>query len=249
MEMATTATDPIYERRELQRMVYVPSKYLQRSILTTLIGQLKTNTEGRCGMEGYFGKDSITILNHSLGRVSSLNEKIEYRVRFQADICMPHPGQIFRTPILFRSKIGVHCELDPMKILLPRDIHIGSAEFEALGEGDEIELEVVGSQFQQQDTHIYVLAKYLRRTKIGTGSAVGADLEDIKIEDLESSEPVMPAAPPPSSEGVKMVTVVNNLPSQPGMPARRRRRLVKPTGNEGTLQINVGGETNATREA
>lgn len=230
----TMAADPVYERRELTRTVSVPSKYLQKSIQTSLLGQLKMNVEGRCGMEGYVAKDSITILSHSMGRVNTLNEKVEYRVRFQSDICMPHPGQIFRVPIIFKSKIGVHCELEPMKILLPRDLHLGNSEFESLGEGDEIEVEVVGSQFQQQDTHIYVLSKYLRR--ISAGREAPVEEEEVKVEELQ------PKQEQPSGEGVKMINVApDELKAEPAKAApRRRRRLGPAQPNEGILQLNVG---------
>lgn len=247
MENSLVVVDPIYERRQLTRNVSVPSRYLQRSIQTSLLGQLKSNIEGKCGMEGYVAKNSITILNHTMGRISTMNDKAEYRVTFQVDICMPHPGQIFRAPISFRSKIGVHCELDPMKILMPRDLHLGNTEYESLGEGDEIEIEVVGSQFQQQDTHIYVLGKFLKRTAVSK-SLPGAPIEQevLNIDMPENVAPQEEATAPPSGDNVvKMISVAPSAMQADGAPARRRRRLVKPTTNDGVLQINVGG-TNPT---
>lgn len=225
--------DPVFERRELVRTISVPSRSLQRIIQPSLLAQLKNTVEGKCGMEGYVGRDSITILSHTLGRVNPLEEGVSYRVAFQADICLPHPGQVFKVPVVFRSKIGLHAELDPMKILLPRDLHLGNAEFEAVEEREEIELEVIGSQFQQQDTHIYVLGKLKRRVM----PAPAPLLEETPVPEAEVAAP-----PPPADGGVKVVTVQGPLTPQ-GDPVRRRRRLVKPGTNEGVLQINVpGGE-------
>lgn len=234
--------DPIYERRELKRNVVVPSRYLQRSIAPSLLGQLKMNSEGKCGMEGYIAKDSITILSHSLGRVNTLEEGVSYRVHFQADICMPHPGQQFRVPVIFRSKIGVHCELDPMKILLPRDLHLGNAEFDAIEENEEIDIEVVGSQFQQQDTYIYVLGTLKRRVSPAPALPDVEMPEEVGVED---GAPVAAAAGSNAAGGD--VKVVNVSPGTGAMqePARRRRRLVKPGLNEGVLQINVPGAEGA----
>lgn len=237
--------DPVYERRELQRTVVVPSRYLQRSIAPSLLGQLKMNTEGKCGMEGYIAKDSITILSHSLGRVSTLEEGVSYRVQFQADVCMPHPEQVFRVPVIFRSKIGVHCELDPMKILLPRDLHLGNADFDAIEENEEIDIEVVGSQFQQQDTYIYVLGTLKRRV------VPAPALPEVEMPEGVDVEEGAPPAPAPSGSNaaggdVKIVNVAPPAAGAPGQePVRRRRRLVKPGLNEGVLQINVPGAEGA----
>lgn len=239
----TMSADPVYERRELTRTVSVPSKYLQRSIQTSLLGQLKANVEGRCGMEGYIAKDSITILSHSMGRVNTLNEKVEYRVRFQSDICMPHPGQVFRVLINFRSKIGVHCEMEPMKILLPRDLHLGNPEFESLAEGDEIEVEVVGSQFQQQDTHIYVLSKYLRRISVARAEGPAPTEEaEVNVEELKP----LTNEEAPKGDTKSISVAPENLQAEPSkVPARRRKRLAPAQPSTGILQLNVGA-TNAT---
>lgn len=224
--------DPVYERRKLTRVVTVPSRFLQRTVLPSLLSQLKMTVEGRCGMEGYIAKDSVTVLSHTLGRVNTLEEGVSYRVAFQADICMPHPGQVFKVPVVFRSKIGVHAELDPMKILLPRDLHLGNAEFDAIEEKEEIEIEVVGSQFQQQDQHIYVLGKLKRRVMLAPPDVIPA--EEVKVGDEEAP------APPAEEGGVKVVNVAGPTGIDAGAP-RRRRRLVKPGTSEGVLQINVPG--------
>jgi DNA-directed RNA polymerase subunit E'/Rpb7 len=226
--------DPVYERRQLSRVVNVPSRYLQRTVLPSLLSQLKMTVEGRCGMEGYIAKDSVTILSHTLGRVNPLEEGVSYRVTFQADMCMPHPGQVFKVPVIFRSKIGVHAELDPMKILLPRDLHLGNAEFDAIEEREEIEIEVVGSQFQQQDAHIYVLGKLKRR--ILPAPALPLPQEEIAVGEQEEAAP---PPPPPVEGGVKVVSVSGSTGIE--APARRRRRLMKPGTSEGVLQINDAG--------
>jgi DNA-directed RNA polymerase subunit E'/Rpb7 len=236
--------DPVYERRELRRNVAVPSRYLQRSIAPSLLGQLKMQVEGKCGMEGYVAKDSITILSHSLGRVNTLEEGVSYRVEFQADVCMPHPGQQFRVPVMFRSKIGVHCELDPMKILLPRDLHLGNADFDAIEENEEIDIEVIGSQFQQQDTYIYVLGTLKRRVLPAPALPAVEMPEGVGVEDGAPAAAGGP--PPPSGDGnVKVVSVAPAAAGVQEPAARRRRRLVKPGLNDGVLQINVPGAEGA----
>lgn len=151
--------DPLFERRALVRNVHIDAKFLQRNIQASILAQLRAKYEGICVAEGYIQRRSITIVEHSLGRTNLIKGGLDYTVKFQADVCMPHPGQVFRMPVSLKSKIGVHAEMTPIKALLPRDLHIGVTDFEDVGEKEEIEFEVVGSRFQQGDESIVVLGK------------------------------------------------------------------------------------------
>jgi len=151
--------DPLFERRELVRNVHIDSRFLQRNIQASLVAQLRMKYEGVCVAEGYIQRRSITIVDHSLGRINYIKGGLDYSVKFQADICMPHPGQVFRMPVVLKSKLGLHAEMTPIKTLLPRDLHIGITDFEDVGEKEEIEYEVVGARFQQGDESIVVLGK------------------------------------------------------------------------------------------
>lgn len=149
----------MFERRELVRNVHLDSKFLQRNIQASLLAQLRMKFEGKCVAEGYIQNRSITVADHSLGRVNYIKGGLDYTVKFQADICMPHPGQVLRMPVVLKSKLGLHAEQTPIKALLPRDLHIGLTDFEEVSEKEEIEFEVVGARFQQGDDSIVVLGK------------------------------------------------------------------------------------------
>jgi hypothetical protein len=118
---------------------------------------------------------SLTVVEHSLGRMNLIRGGLDYVVNFQADVCLPHPGQVFRAPVVLKSKIGLHAELPPLKILLPRDLHIGNAEFDEAAEQQEIEVEVIGARFQQGDETIVVLGKLRTLVQPEAPRAEGAD--------------------------------------------------------------------------
>ena len=122
--------DALYERRELNRSVHIDARFLQRNIHASLVAQLRHKYEGICLPEGYVQPRSITITEHSFGRTNILKGGLDYSVRFQADLCLPHAGPKFRAPVTLKSKIGLHAETDPIKVLLPRDIHIGNSDFD-----------------------------------------------------------------------------------------------------------------------
>jgi DNA-directed RNA polymerase subunit E'/Rpb7 len=209
--------DPLFERRELTRNVHVESRNLKKNIHSSLLAQLRHKYEGLCVAEGYIQPRSIVVVDYSLGRANLIKGGIDYVVRFQADVCMPHPGQVFRAPVTLRSKIGLHAEISPLKILIPRDLHIGNGEFDDTEEKQEIEFEVTGSRFQQGDESIVVLGKLRNVVR-------PADQEP--VESNEMSEPLL-AAPVSGSgtESDKRVVTVNVASTKAAEQMPRRRRL------------------------
>ena len=221
--------DPLFERRELVRNIRIDAKFLQRNIQASLVAQLRMKYEGVCVAEGYIQRRSITVVEHSLGRTNLIKGGLDYTVKFQADVCMPHPGQVFRAPVVLKSKIGVHAEITPIKVLLPRDLHVGSAEFDEIPENQEVEFEVVGARFQQGDDNIVVLGK-LR-------NVIQPEVEKAFAQ-AEAQETLI-AAPLPGAaapEGKKMVTVEVSSTKISGEPRRKRiqTKVAAPTNEPNT---------------
>lgn len=210
--------DPLFERRQLVRNIHVESRFLQRNMVASLLSHLRMKYEGVCVAEGFIARNSITVLEHSLGRANLIKGGLDYTVKFEADICMPHQGQVFRAPVSFKSKIGLHAEMAPLKVMIPRDLHIGNAEFDEAAEKQEIEFEVVGARYQQGDDSIVVLAK-LR-------TLIRPVLEDTPvIQEAVDTQPMI-AAPVGQTEGSekKVVTVAvdSTKVAQPTRPKRIR---------------------------
>jgi len=231
---ANAVTSGMFERRELTRVLPVHSKHLQRNIQSSLLGQIKAQVEGRCGVEGYVQPRSSVILEYSLGRMSILKSGVNYRVKFQADICLPHKGQqIAGAPVMFRSKIGVHAEVSPLKILLPRDLHIGNEEFESIVENDTIDIEVLGAEFKQNDESIFVLAKLLKRTPAAAPTESSAVAVEVPMMGEDSAAGAGAGAGSDGSGG-EVKSVVFKQPSEGELSAaavpgpRRRKKLLKP---------------------
>lgn len=231
--------DPLFERRALVRNIHIDSRFLQRNIQASLLAQLRMKYEGVCVAEGYIQRRSITILEHSLGRTNLIKGGLDYTVNFQADVCMPHPGQVFRVPVTLKSKIGIHAEMTPIKALLPRDIHIGVAEFEDIKEKEEIEFEVVGARFQQGDDSIVVLGKLrnvVATAKEGSSNAAA-----------EEPLPQMVAASVGNEGSDKKKVTVDVASTKPGGTNAPRRRTVtlnpKAIQNEPTPEGTAQGKS------
>jgi DNA-directed RNA polymerase subunit E'/Rpb7 len=211
--------DPLFERRELTKKVHIFSKYLQRNIEASILAQLKMDYEGRCSSEGFIQRNSITIVKYSLGKSNYTKGGVDYEVSFQADVCFPHVGQIFEVPVSTRSKIGIHAETPPIKVLIPRDLHIGNEEFENVKENDQIKFEVIGTNFKQQDRDIIVLGKLLSK-------------ETLKEEVIaEAPELVVTATP---DENVRVVAT-EEAPKK-----RKLKQSAPPSSNELVPEVKKG---------
>ena len=215
--------DALYERRELNRSVHIDARFLQRNIHASLVAQLRHKYEGICLPEGYVQPRSITITEHSFGRTNILKGGLDYSVRFQADLCLPHAGQKFRAPVTLKSKIGLHAETDPIKVLLPRDLHIGNSDFDEVDVGQTIEFEVVGSRFQQGDETIVVLGKLLEVIRPA-----------VQKEEAEPEAQQVIAAPVGTGDSEKRTVTVSLEKTKAPGEARRKKmvRTVAPSTNE-----------------
>lgn len=229
--------DPLYERRELTRNVHVDARFLQRNIHASLVAQLRHKYEGICLPEGYVQPRSITITEHSFGRTNILKGGLDYSVRFQADLCLPHAGQVFKAPVTLKSKIGLHAETSPIKILLPRDLHIGNPDFDEAEVGQDIEFDVVGTRFQQGDESIVVLGK-LRQV-------IRPQVQE-EVADPEKTD--MIAAPVGTGDSERrMVTVALDKTKAPG--ESRRKKMVRTAAvetNEPKPQGSAEGKTGSS---
>ena len=217
--------DPLFERRELVKIVHIHSKFLHHNIHSSILAQVKMMYEGRCSAEGFIQRNSITIIRYSLGRANYIKGGIDYNVTFQADICMPHIGQRFRAPVKLRSKIGIHAETPPVKVLIPRDLHFESEEFNDVKVDEEIEFEVIGSQFKQQDDTIIVVGKLL--SKIAPNVEMPLMTPNVITEEEETAKPLVYSEP----EGEKKV-IFTPVPT-----TGTRRKLRKPDSASNTNDL------------
>ena len=222
--------DPLFERRELSKKVHIHSKFLQRNMQSSILSQLKALFEGKCSSEGFIHRNSITIVSYSLGRTNYIKGGVDYDVIFQADVCFPHPGQRFKAPIKLRSKVGIHADLEPTKILIPRDLHLGNTDFEEAKVGEDIEFEVIGAQFKQQDTDIIIVGKLISKIQ----EEVARPL--LTEEDTEKS---VQNSVPKSEEGEEKQVVIT-APVETAKPKRKLKRGGDMNSNEHVLSFKEG---------
>jgi hypothetical protein len=85
--------------------------------------------------------------------------------------------------VIRKNKMGLYANYkDAMRIIVPRDLHIGNEEFESVQIGDKIEIQLKKSKFQINDPYILASALFVRKLREGEPIAVRSGVEESKTE-------------------------------------------------------------------
>jgi hypothetical protein len=91
---------------------------------------------------------------------------IVYHVQWQATVINPPSGLIVTGDVIRKNKMGMYVNFqDAVRIILPRDLHIGDEDYESINVGERISVEIKKSRFQVNDE--YILSVGLFRGRVG----------------------------------------------------------------------------------
>lgn len=157
---------------------------------TILLEKLRTKLENRCSKHGFVIPGSLEIISRSMGlvEVGRFTGDVVYQVQAQGKVLNPSDGLLLTCEVLKKNKMGIYVEYkDAIRVLLPRDLHIGNIEFDALVIGDNIEVEIKKSRFQVNDPFILCVGIY--KAKISSGTlAASAEAEPEANEEAPESD-------------------------------------------------------------
>lgn len=82
---------------------------ISNNIEQVLLGEIKNKNGDICNENGYLFKDSIQLLNRSLGRITGVSNKsiVSYIVKYSGNIIIPAKGEIYECHIEEISKMGI----------------------------------------------------------------------------------------------------------------------------------------------
>lgn len=160
------------------------------TVETILLEKLRSKLENRCSRHGFVIPGSLEVISRSMGHVEMgrFTGDIVYQVQAQGRVLNPSDGSTLTGDVLKKNKMGVYIEYkDAIRVLLPRDLHIGNVEFDSLNIGDTIEVEIKKSRFQVNDNFILCVGLYKGlRSQAAAAAATVAAAEEV---------------PPPGSPG------------------------------------------------
>lgn len=125
-----------------------------KEILTT---KLKEKYERKCTANGYVRPDSIEILARSMGVAENgrFTGNLLYDCKIKCDVLYPTAGSSIPAMVIKVNKMGAYAHFDDaIRVLLPRDMHVGIREFDDIREGDIVQVRLERSRFQANDPFI-----------------------------------------------------------------------------------------------
>lgn len=161
----------------------------------TLLKHLSAKLEGRCSKHGFVVPGSLQILSRSMGSIENgtYTGNILFHVQTQGRVYNPVNGTRLVGTIEKHNKMGLYIIYkNSIRVLIPRDLHIGNVEFDQLVKGDTIEVELRKSRFQIHDPFILSVGVYVGRAGAGSesGSELGAPVVSSSEEVVESKQVV-----------------------------------------------------------
>ena len=172
------------------------------SIESLLEKKAKQLIENKCSEQGFVLPGTIKLLSRSMGYFESarFTGDANYYLKLEGTIVYPADGIRVSCEVIRKNKMGLYADYNnAIRIQVPRDLHIGSEEYEEVEVGDIIEVELKRSKFQINDP--YILASAIFITKISStlsSSSEGAkeskgeeaveEKKEAKEEDEEEAE-------------------------------------------------------------
>ena len=153
-----------------QEKVYLTPKDLRNdieSIDDILVVKLKERLEQRCSPHGYVLPGTLEILTRSTGMVDSgrFSGDWAFLVKAKGRVLHPPEGTMVEVEVLKSNKMGIYAVYEnAIRLMVPRDLHLGDEEFDSLKVGDRIKVEIQKSRFQLRDPFIVSVGIYRGRT-------------------------------------------------------------------------------------
>jgi DNA-directed RNA polymerase subunit E'/Rpb7 len=148
---------------------------MKNTIDTILLRHLSSKLEGRCSKHGFVIPGSLEILSRSMGTIENgtYTGNILFHVQTQGRVYNPVNGTRLIGTIEKQNKMGLYSIYkNSIRILIPRDLHIGNEDFDKLVKGDTIEVELRKSRFQIHDPFILSVGVYIGRRSAQTSEEV-----------------------------------------------------------------------------
>ena len=186
-----------------QEKVYLTPNDISRevtSIDAILLKKIKERLEQKCSPHGYVLPGTLELLTRSAGMVDSgrFSGDWAFLVKAKGRVLHPPEGTSIELEVLKNNKMGVYGIYEnAIRVMIPRDLHLGDEEFDQLKVGERIRVEIQKSRFQLRDPFIVSVGLF---RGMATGEAlitnngksvlsnVSVREEQKEIEEVEEAE-------------------------------------------------------------
>ena len=182
------------------------------NIQSLLLAKLASKIEGKCSLHGWVLPDSIKVLSRSMGYVEKgrFTGDIVFHVQAEAKVLNPPSGSHLIGQVVGNNMMGMYVSyrvkmrevdrktkkvtmtpIDAIKVILPRDLHMGDEEFSKIQIGDSVNVEIKKSRFQVNDK--YILSVGIFQGKAGS-TYVAPEVEEVYEAEVIQEGPSKVAA-------------------------------------------------------
>lgn len=119
--------------------------------------KLQARLESRCSRHGYVIPGSIKVLSRAMGILEKgrFTGSFIFHVNAEGNVLNPPDGVIIEGEVIRKNKMGMYISYhDAIRVIVPRDLHIGDDIFEGVEIGDMVLVEIKKSRFQVNDPYI-----------------------------------------------------------------------------------------------
>jgi hypothetical protein len=116
-----------------------------------LVTKLKERHESKCNANGYVRPESVGLIARSMGMAENgrYTGNLLYDCKMKCEVLYPKGGMIMDVLVIKVTKMGVYAVFEEaIRVLVPRDIHLGNTEFDNIQEGDMISIKLERSEMK-----------------------------------------------------------------------------------------------------
>jgi len=156
------------------------------NIHALLLSKLAEKIEGKCSLHGWVLPNSTKILSRSMGYLESgrFTGDLVFHIQAQAAVLNPPSGSHLVCEVVGNNMMGMYVsykvrmretnkktkqmvvtDVDAIKCILPRDLHIGDEAFSKVEIGDSVHVEIKKSRFQVNDKFILSVGIFEGKTE------------------------------------------------------------------------------------
>jgi DNA-directed RNA polymerase subunit E'/Rpb7 len=167
-----------------QRVSLKPAEFREASsdIDAFLLSKMAKDVEDQCSRDGYVRAGSMKILARSMGQAEHgrFTGDFIFYCKIRIDCLSLHQGQLVEGQILKANKMGAYAllteggqVLEAVRVLLPREFHVGNVDFDTLVPGSRVRIKILKSIFQKNDAFIQAAGTVEESLPSGPGPAPG----------------------------------------------------------------------------
>lgn len=152
--------------------------------------KLQARLESRCSRHGYVIPGSIKVLSRAMGILEKgrFTGSIIFHVNAEGNVLNPPDGVIIEGEVIRKNKMGMYVSYhDAIRVIVPRDLHIGDDIFENVEIGEMVLVEIKKSRFQVNDP--YVLSVGIFRESKGKPAKKAVVAPEPEFGETEEVEP------------------------------------------------------------